>query len=55
MLVTLIANKVGMFKLTMKSNVVTCMVSPFKINPLTIMRHMVITFCALHIVTSLIM
>jgi CDP-diglyceride synthetase len=35
----------------MKSNVVTCMASPFNINPLTIMQYMVITFCALHIVT----
>ncbi len=35
--------KQAMFKLTMKFNVTTCMVSSFDINPLTIMWHLVTT------------
>jgi hypothetical protein len=34
----------GMFKLTMKSNVIVCMALPFDLNPLTKMWHLVITF-----------
>ncbi len=33
--------KQGMFKLTMKFNVIKCMASSFDINPLTIMWHLV--------------
>lgn len=36
-------NQQRMFKLTMKSNLVTCMVPPFDINPLTIMWYLTVT------------
>jgi hypothetical protein len=34
----------GMFKFTMKSNVIVYMALPFDLNPLTKMWHLVITF-----------